>query len=140
MKSDEEEIFRTQILRKLHQPQRLRLPRPSVLHQTILEESRRNRLHALVLRRMVSKRPRMPLHRRDAEEAKIGSPRCFRPSLFHTKVFIPNFIVKSLCHKARWCSGQTWRPLEPLTRVRISPGLPSPCFTRDFQRMQCEFG
>jgi hypothetical protein len=26
--------------------------------------------------------------------------------------------------EARWCSGQTWRPLEPLTRVRISPGLP----------------
>ena len=27
--------------------------------------------------------------------------------------------------EARWCSGQAWRALDPLTRVRISPGLPS---------------
>jgi hypothetical protein len=32
-------------------------------------------------------------------------------------------MLNALGSGARWCSGQAWGPLEPLTGVRISPGL-----------------
>jgi hypothetical protein len=86
----EEETEQTHALWKLHQPQRLQFPRPSVLHKKISEESERYSLDVVGLRRLVPKRSRMPLHRRDAEKTeKTEITERRSVALSGTKVFIP---------------------------------------------------
>ena len=63
----------TEILRKLWKPQRIRLPWSTVLRKTPIRRQKPSSQHALVLRRMEPRKPRMLLHQRSHKKQQETS-------------------------------------------------------------------